>query len=91
MHWYTLTNLFFRYIITSVKPSTETIAYCLDILIRLLRDSDYVATKVFECEGLLESIAKYFVSTYTNKSGESSKTSLQILIGNALLFLTFDM
>uniref|UniRef100_A0A1Y1JZ13 RNA polymerase II-associated protein 1 n=1 Tax=Photinus pyralis TaxID=7054 RepID=A0A1Y1JZ13_PHOPY len=50
-----------RYIITTVKPSVETITYCLEILIRLARDSDYIAKRVFECEDLIASIVRFFV------------------------------
>ncbi|KAF5272229.1 hypothetical protein FQA39_LY01311 [Lamprigera yunnana] len=49
------------YIINTVKPSTETINYTLEILIKLSRDSDATQTQIFSCTNLLESIIKYFV------------------------------
>ncbi|KAJ8975452.1 hypothetical protein NQ317_000701 [Molorchus minor] len=50
------------YIINTVKPSVETIVYCMDILIRLARDSELVLKRIINCEGLLDSITKYFIS-----------------------------
>lgn len=39
----------------------ETIVYCLEILIRMARDSDFIVKLIFNCESLLESILKHFV------------------------------
>ncbi|KAK5645366.1 hypothetical protein RI129_006666 [Pyrocoelia pectoralis] len=50
-----------RYIITTVKPPTETIIYCLETLTRLARDSDYIAKEIFQCEDLISTIIKFFV------------------------------
>ncbi|XP_044261913.1 RNA polymerase II-associated protein 1 [Tribolium madens] len=50
-----------RYIINTVKPSIETIVYCMDILTRLTRDSQFILTKVYKCENLVSSIVENFV------------------------------
>ncbi|KAF5285459.1 hypothetical protein FQR65_LT02299, partial [Abscondita terminalis] len=54
-----------RYIINTVKPAIETIVYVLELLIRMARDSDYVVRQIFQCEGLVESVIKYFVPVIT--------------------------
>lgn len=56
-----LQYLTFRYIINTVHPPIETIAYCIDILIRLARDSDYIVNKILSSEGLLDCITKNFL------------------------------
>ncbi|KAJ8917851.1 hypothetical protein NQ315_010764 [Exocentrus adspersus] len=55
-----------RYIINTVKPSLETIVYCMDILIRLARDSDLILSKIFGCDGLIETILANFVPAEIN-------------------------
>ncbi|EFA10420.1 RNA polymerase II-associated protein 1 [Tribolium castaneum] len=50
-----------RYIINTVKPSVETIVYCMDILTRLVRDSQLILTKVYKCENLVSSIIENFL------------------------------
>lgn len=51
-----------RYIINVVKPSDiETIVNCLDILIRLARDSDFIARELYEFDGLIESVVGNFM------------------------------
>lgn len=51
----------FRYIINSVKPPTETIIYCIEILTRLARDSEFIVNKMIQTEVLLSSLVKYFM------------------------------
>ncbi|KAJ8961047.1 hypothetical protein NQ314_005976 [Rhamnusium bicolor] len=65
-----------RYIINTVKPSLETIVYCMDILIRMARDSELVLLKIFACEGLIESITKHFVPTVLNTNSSILEKSL---------------
>ncbi|GJQ84057.1 hypothetical protein Trydic_g10517 [Trypoxylus dichotomus] len=50
-----------RYVINTVKPPLETICYCLEILIRLSRDSERISNLIFECVGLLSSIITHFM------------------------------
>jgi hypothetical protein len=50
-----------RYIINTVRPAIETIVYCMDILTRLVRDSQFILTKVYKCENLIASIMSNFV------------------------------
>ncbi|XP_066141254.1 RNA polymerase II-associated protein 1 [Euwallacea fornicatus] len=50
-----------RYIINTVKPPFETVIYCIELLIRLARDSEFIVNKIFHCEGLLSGILKYFL------------------------------
>ncbi|KAH1017245.1 RNA polymerase II-associated protein 1 [Dendroctonus ponderosae] len=50
-----------RYIINSVKPQTETIIYCIEILTRLARDSEFIVNKMIQTEVLLSSLVKYFL------------------------------
>lgn len=50
-----------RYIINTVKPALETNVYCLEILQRLVRDSRYITTKVYNLEGLIKNIIEFFV------------------------------
>ncbi|XP_076265671.1 RNA polymerase II-associated protein 1 isoform X1 [Rhynchophorus ferrugineus] len=62
-----------RYIINNIKPSLETILYCLDILTRLARDSDFIMNRILQCDGLFSSLMKYFVpSSSTIKSDKSN-------------------
>ncbi|XP_023028847.1 RNA polymerase II-associated protein 1 isoform X2 [Leptinotarsa decemlineata] len=74
-----------RYIINTVKPPLETIVYCLDILIRLARDSEFVLMKIFNCEDLMNSITKNFVPEVTKKSSATSAYGLPILQAVKLL------
>ncbi|XP_044754149.1 RNA polymerase II-associated protein 1 [Coccinella septempunctata] len=61
-----------RYIINTVRPPLETIIYCLEILIRLSKDSDFVVSKMFMCEDLISSILKNFIPVrYVNGHAES--------------------
>ncbi|KAH1009271.1 hypothetical protein HUJ04_001649 [Dendroctonus ponderosae] len=50
-----------QYIINSVKPQTETIIYCIEILTRLARDSEFIVNKMIQTEVLLSSLVKYFL------------------------------
>ncbi|XP_066248015.1 RNA polymerase II-associated protein 1 isoform X2 [Euwallacea similis] len=50
-----------RYIINIIKPPLETVIYCIELLIRLARDSEFIVNKILHCEGLLSSILKYFL------------------------------
>lgn len=52
---------YFRYIINTVKPSTETVVHCIEILIRLSRDSDFIIKQICKSENLLESLLKFFI------------------------------
>lgn len=51
----------YRYIINTVQPTAETVNYCLNLLIRLMRDSSAIMLQVFKTDGLFSSIIKYFV------------------------------
>ncbi|XP_018327334.1 RNA polymerase II-associated protein 1 [Agrilus planipennis] len=55
-----------RYIINVVKPPLETIVYCLEILIRLARDSFFIAKEVFYYDNLMKSILNYFMPVVTS-------------------------
>ncbi|XP_028143374.1 RNA polymerase II-associated protein 1 isoform X2 [Diabrotica virgifera virgifera] len=48
-----------RYIINTVRPSLETITYCLEILIRLARGSDFIVNRIIDCDNLIESIVTH--------------------------------
>ncbi|KAK9876898.1 hypothetical protein WA026_015934 [Henosepilachna vigintioctopunctata] len=61
-----------RYIINTIKPSTETLAYCLEILIRLAKDSEFVVGEMLRCENLMSSIVKYFVPSSIFYNSESA-------------------
>ncbi|CAH1122424.1 unnamed protein product [Ceutorhynchus assimilis] len=52
-----------RYIVNIVKPKMEIIVNCIEILIRLARDSKFVVDKILECEGLMSSLIRYFLPT----------------------------
>ncbi|XP_045474307.1 RNA polymerase II-associated protein 1 isoform X2 [Harmonia axyridis] len=62
-----------RYIINTMRPTLETIVYCLEILIRLSRDSNFVVSTMFMCEDLVSSIVKNFIpENYTYNHQESA-------------------
>ncbi|XP_018578046.1 RNA polymerase II-associated protein 1 isoform X2 [Anoplophora glabripennis] len=61
-----------RYIINTIKPSLETIVYCMDILIRLARDSDFILSNIFSCDGLIEAIITNFVPKEISRSANAS-------------------
>ncbi|XP_030763871.1 RNA polymerase II-associated protein 1 isoform X2 [Sitophilus oryzae] len=50
-----------RYIINIVKPPLETILYCIDILTRMARDSEFIINKILHCDGLLQNLTNYFL------------------------------
>lgn len=54
-------NCVYRYIINTVQPTAETVNYCLNLLIRLMRDSSAIMLQVFKSDGLFSSIIKHFV------------------------------
>ncbi|KAJ8946888.1 hypothetical protein NQ318_008244 [Aromia moschata] len=74
-----------RYIINTVKPSLETVVYCMDILIRLARDSELVYMKILNCEGLIDSIVKYFVPKVFHAATSTSPYELPLLQSIKLL------
>ncbi|CAG9768549.1 unnamed protein product [Ceutorhynchus assimilis] len=53
-----------RYIVNTIKPHTETIIHCIEILIRLARDSEFIINKILQCEGLIGSLIKYFLPPF---------------------------
>lgn len=55
-----VTVMCFRYIINNVKPPTEAVNYCLEILCKLARDSKLTVEKIVKTENLLSSIIKNF-------------------------------
>ncbi|CAH1115181.1 unnamed protein product [Psylliodes chrysocephalus] len=61
-----------RYIINTVKPPLETIVYCMDILIRLARDSEFILNKILECESLIENIISNFIPQVFNQDKNST-------------------
>lgn len=50
-----------RYVINTVKPSLETVIYCVEILIRLGRDSEFIINKILQTEGLLSGLVASFL------------------------------
>ncbi|KAG5861095.1 RNA polymerase II-associated protein 1, partial [Gonioctena quinquepunctata] len=74
-----------RYIINTVKPPLETIVYCMDILIRLARDSDFILMGLFNSNGLIESIVKHFVPQDLVQSSSNSAYGLPLLQAVKLL------
>ncbi|RZC33485.1 RNA polymerase II-associated protein 1 [Asbolus verrucosus] len=76
-----------RYIINTVKPSIETIVYSMDILTRLVRDSQFIMTKVYNCENLIKSIINNFVpaSISQNSADPNSPYGLPLLQALKLL------
>lgn len=56
-----------RYIINTVKPPIETAVYCLEILIRLARDSEFVLKKLYTCENLISCV----ITTYALPDSET--------------------
>lgn len=50
-----------RYVINTIRPGIETIVYCLDLLIRLTRDCEFVLNKVYGSHDLVGSIKRLFV------------------------------
>lgn len=56
----------FRYILNTVHPPIETVVNCLDILIRLARDSEFVVNRILTCNGLLDGIMKHYFPIVLN-------------------------
>lgn len=54
-------SILHRYVVNTVKPSLETIIYCVEILIRLGRDSEFIVNKILQTEGLLSGIVANFL------------------------------
>ncbi|KAL1494575.1 hypothetical protein ABEB36_010151 [Hypothenemus hampei] len=50
-----------RYIVNTIKPPIETALYCIEILIRLSRDSEFIIQKVLKSETLLSSLITNFM------------------------------
>ncbi|KAJ3642874.1 hypothetical protein Zmor_025623 [Zophobas morio] len=75
-----------RYVINTVRPSLETIVYCMDILIRLSRDSQFIFTRLYKCENLISSIVSNFVpNTQSSSSDPSSPYGLPLIQALKLL------
>ncbi|CAH1966199.1 unnamed protein product [Acanthoscelides obtectus] len=74
-----------RYIINTVKPPLETIVYCMDILIRMARDSEFLLSQIFDCDGLLKSIIAHFVPKQFLAGGCNSAYGLPLLQAIKLL------
>lgn len=51
-----------RYIINTIRPPVETIVLCLELLTRLARDAAFIIGNIYSCDGLMQSIIKYFAS-----------------------------
>lgn len=68
-----------RYVINTVRPSIETIVYCIDILTRLVRDSQFILTKVYKFENLVSSIVENFVPNTIKPADSNSPYGLPLL------------
>ncbi|XP_056635856.1 RNA polymerase II-associated protein 1 [Diorhabda sublineata] len=74
-----------RYIINTVQPPLESLVYCMDILIRLSRDSEFILQKIMDCEGLIDNIVKHFIPKVFGKGTSSSPYGLPLLQAIKLL------
>lgn len=57
-----------RYILNSVEPPLETVVYCLEILTRIARDSDFIVMRMYSCEGLISHIIQKYIFNNNNTS-----------------------
>nr|CAI5819455.1 unnamed protein product [Callosobruchus analis] len=74
-----------RYIINTIKPPLETIVYCIDILIRIARDSEFLLSQICNCDGLLKSIFTHFVPKEFSAGSSESAYGLPLLQAIKLL------
>ncbi|CAG9862069.1 unnamed protein product [Phyllotreta striolata] len=68
-----------RYIINTVKPPLETIVYCIEILIRLSRDSEFLLKRVMETENLIGSIVSNFIPQSLDQNASSSPYGVPLI------------
>lgn len=76
-----------RYIINTVRPATETVVYCLEILQRLVRDSRYIMTKLYNYGELISSIVEHFVPKTISVGRTNSPYGLPLVHAVKLLRL----
>ncbi|XP_026463654.1 RNA polymerase II-associated protein 1-like [Ctenocephalides felis] len=60
-----------RYILSTIRPNLNTVEYCLQILIRLARESIAEVDQILKCEGVVEIIVNEFLPNSSQHIGRS--------------------